>query len=209
MRVIGLTGSIACGKSTVSSQLRARGVSVLDADVIAREIVLPGSPALDELVGAFGESILAHDGTLDRAALGALVFGSDARRLTLNAITHKRIWACATERIAELQAHGEVLVVWEAALLIESGTADMFRPLIVVACSPEVQRERLMKRDQSTMPEAAARLSSQMSSAEKVKFADYVIFNDGDFGAVLHQTDVVLGAACDQCGIPRSRFGLA
>ncbi len=208
MRVIGLTGSIACGKSAVATHLRSRGVPVLDADVIAREIVLPGSPALDELRDAFGDGIVASDGTLNRAALGAVVFGDEEQRRKLNAITHKRIWARAAERIAELDANGEVLGVWEAALLIENGVADMFRPLIVVACSREVQIERLMSRDRSTAPEAEARLAAQMASAEKVKSADYVIQNDGNLEALASQVDDVLGAICVECKIPRSRFGL-
>ncbi len=208
MRVIGLTGSIACGKSTVAAHLRSRNVSVLDADVIAREIVSPGSPALEELRAVFGETIIARDGTLDRSALGALVFGNDAHRHKLNAITHNRIWERASERIAELAAKGEVLVVWEAALLIENGSADMFRPLIVVTCAPAVQLERLMKRDGSAKADAQARLSAQMSAAEKAAHADYVIANDGDAFDVKVRTDEVLGKICDQCGFPRSRFGL-
>lgn len=177
---------------------------MLDADQIAREIVLPGSPALDELRAAFGDVILAKDGTLDRAALSEVVFGNDERLRTLNAITHKRIWARAAERIAELDAQGEVLAVWEAALLIESGTADMFRPLIVVACSPQVQVERLMKRDGSSMTAAQSRISAQMTSVEKVKSADFVIQNDGDLEEVRSQTDRVLGAIGDQLGIARA-----
>jgi dephospho-CoA kinase len=209
MRVIGLTGSIACGKSTVAEHLRSRGVPVLDADQIAREVVLPGSPALEELRASFGDAILAKNGTLDRGALAAVVFGNDERLRMLNAITHKRIWARAAERIADLATQGEELAVWEAALLIESGSADMFRPLIVVACSPEVQLERLMKRDRCSLSDAQSRISAQMSSGEKVKRADFIIQNDGDIEGVAHQTDHVLGTLCDQLGVPQDRFGLA
>src|SRR5580658_10202629 len=129
MRVFGLTGGIASGKSTVAARFAARGVPVLDADAFAREVVAIGTEGLAEVVAAFGAGVLFPDGSLDRKALAAIVFADETSRRRLQAITHPRIAALTATRTAEL-AGREPLACYEAALLVENGLADAFRPLV-------------------------------------------------------------------------------
>ena len=178
MQVFGLTGGIASGKSTVASVFRVEGVPVVDADEIAREVVRPGEPALAALVEAFGPSILLADGTLDRKRLGAAVFEDDALRRRLDAIVHPAIARRSAEHFARLSS--EPLVCYDAALLVERGLADAFRPLVVVAAPRALQRTRLMARDGLTGPEADARLDAQAPVEAKVAAADLVVSNDAD-----------------------------
>ena len=186
---VGLTGSIAVGKSYVSSELRAANCPVLDADETARAVVLPGTPGLAAVVAAFGASVLRADGTLDRARLGALVFGDDAARVRLNAILHPLIFAAQDEWLRGREAKDtcEVAVV-DAALLIESGGYRRFDKLIVVHCAPEVQLERLMKRDGLKHAEAVRRIAAQMPQSEKVHYANYLIDTTDGFDVARQQT---------------------
>jgi len=147
VHLFGLTGGIASGKSTVAARLRARGVPVIDADEVAREVVAPGTVGLRALVDAFGGGIVGADGALDRKALARVAFSNDGARKRLNAITHPLIAQRTAARAAELAASGEPLVCYEAALLVENGVADAFRPLVVVACPEDVQLARLRSRD--------------------------------------------------------------
>lgn len=174
--LVGLTGGIASGKSTVSRQLAELGCRVIDADVLAREVVAPGEPAWHAVLEAFGREVLRPDGTLDRPRLGALVFADAEKRRRLEAITHPAIQARRDAILADLAARGfDGLVVQDAALLIEVGAARRVDRLIVVYADRTVQLERLMRRDGLDPAEAERRVASQMPLAEKVKLAHYVI----------------------------------
>ncbi len=188
-RVFGLTGGIASGKSTVGRVFARLGVPVLDADQIARDIVVPGTPGLAAIVEAFGDRILDPGGALDRKALAAIVFGDDAARRRLDAITHPRIAAETARRIAELR---EPWACYEAALLVESGLADAFRPLVVVASTEPLQVRRVMARDGATEDEALARIRAQMPVESKVAVADHVIWNEDSEEALVREAERVL-----------------
>lgn len=194
IRVFGLTGGLASGKSTVAARFRARGVPVIDADQLAREVVEPGSEGLARVVEAFGEGVLAPDGSLDRARLGELVFAAPEKRHALNAILHPRIGALTAQRITALDAAGEPLACYEAALLVENGLSDAFRPLVVVAVPPDVQLARAVLRDGSTEEQARARIAAQLPLATKIAAADHVIDNAGDAAATERRADEVLAA---------------
>lgn len=176
--LVGLTGGIASGKSTVSRQLATLGCHVIDADLLAREVVAPGQPALAAIVAAFGREVLLPDGTLDRARLGSIVFADSVRRKQLEAITHPAIQARRQAMLDTLAARGyDGLVVQDAALLIEVGGAAQVDRLVVVYAEPAIQRDRLMVRDNLPAEEAERRLRSQMPLADKVRLAHYVIDN--------------------------------
>lgn len=179
MKLIGLTGGIASGKSTVSAILRQLGAHVIDADALAREIVKPHQPAWNEIVNSFGNGILQSDQTLDRKKLRKLVFDEPNARKQLEAITHPKIRRLAQEKIAEYAATGAPLVVYEAPLLFETGVHLWLRPVILVACDPAVQKRRLRKRDNLNEAEIEQHLRAQMNLDEKRKLADYVIENNG------------------------------
>lgn len=173
---VGLTGSIAVGKSYVASVFAELGCHVLDADLTAREVVLPGSPGLESVAEFFGTGILNADGTLNRQQMAALVFADEAKRRQLNHILHPFIIARQDEILREWEKEdpGGVGIV-DAALMIESGGYRRFDKLIVVHCRPEVQLERLMLRNGFSREEAEQRIDSQMPQEEKQKFADYLI----------------------------------
>jgi dephospho-CoA kinase len=179
--LVGLTGSIATGKSTVSAMFRSLGCVVLDADVLAREVVEPGEPALAQIVEEFGREVLQPDGTLDRKKLGASVFGDAARRKRLEQITHPAIRDRFLRHLAELEARGfDGIVLWDAPVMIETGGHRAMEKLVVVATDPATQQARLQARDGIDAVEAARKIGSQMPVAEKAKLADYVIDNAGD-----------------------------
>jgi dephospho-CoA kinase len=179
--LVGLTGGIATGKSTVDAVLRELGAVIIDADVLAREVVEPGEPALAEIAAEFGPGVLGPDGRLDRKALGAIVFAEPARRLKLEAMTHPRMRERLLRRIDELTAeHFRGLVFYDAAVLIESGSHLMMDRMVVVITDEATQIARLMARDGVDRDEALRKIKSQMPLAEKAKLADYVIDNSGD-----------------------------
>ena len=186
---VGLTGSIGVGKSFVSGVLAQLGCRVLDADKTAREVVVPGSPALRDVVAAFGTDVLQDDGTLDRAKLGALVFATEAARTRLNSILHPYIIAQQDQQLRqwELENPNGIAIV-DAALMIESGSYLRFDKLIVVHCRPEVQLQRLMARDNLSQDEAERRVGAQMSQEEKKQFADYLIDTSAGFESARAQT---------------------
>jgi len=190
--IFGLTGGLASGKSTVAARFRARGVPVIDADQLAREVVAPGTAGLAEVVLAFGEDVLLPDGSLDRAKVADRVFNDPSLRRKLNSIVHPRIGAVSRERVAALAAEGERLICYEAALLVENGLADGFRPLVVVAVPEAVQLARAVARDGSTEEQARARIAAQKPLAEKVAVADYVIDNTGSREETERRADLVL-----------------
>jgi dephospho-CoA kinase len=194
LRLFGLTGGLASGKSTVAARFRARGLSVLDADQLAREVVEPGSEGLARVVEAFGEGVLDARGALDRGKLGALVFADADKRRALNAIVHPRIAALTAERASALDAKGERVACYEAALLVENHLADAFRPLVVVAVPEDVQLARAMARDGLDEAAVRGRLRAQLPLSAKLAVADYVIDNAGDRADTERQADAVLDA---------------
>ena len=177
--IFGLTGGIATGKSTVSGILRELGTLVIDADVIAREVVAPGSQGIDAIVEAFGAHVLLPSGGLDRAALGELVFADDAARATLNAITHPRIAQAMMTHANQGFEQGHTWVVYDAALLVENNIHAMFAALIVVYVDAATQRARLSARDKLAPAQVQARLDAQLPLEDKVRAADYVVHNGG------------------------------
>lgn len=206
MHVFGLTGGIGSGKSAAAARLRARGVPVLDADAIARDVVRPGAPALAELTAAFGDDVLAADGTLDRKALAARAFASPEAKRRLDAITHPRIAAETARRTHALDAAGEPLACYEAALLVENGLADAFRPLVVVHVPEPVQIARASSRDGATEDEVRARIRAQLPLAEKVARADHAVDNSGPRDALVARVDEVLDAVCRSVGVDPARY---
>ncbi len=174
---IGLTGGIGAGKSTVAEVFASLGVPVFDADRVARDLVEPGQPALAEVVAAFGESVLAPDGRLDRPALRARIFGDDAARARLEAILHPRVRARLEALARSARADYCVLVI---PLLVESGQADLVDRVLVVDAPEEVQVERVVARDGGGVEAARAVLRAQASRAERLRAADDVIRNAGD-----------------------------
>lgn len=182
--LVGLTGGIATGKSSVSDMLRRRGCVIIDADVLAREVVAPGEPALAEIASEFGPEVLAPDGTLDRKTLGAIVFADAAKRKRLEAITHPAIRERFARQLAELMARDfDGLVVFDAPVMIESGNYKHMDRVVVVATDESTQRARLIGRDAVAPDEAERKIRSQMPVAEKAALADYVIDNGGDRAA--------------------------
>jgi len=190
--VIGLTGGIASGKSTVSRMLAERGAAIVDADLLARQVVEPGQPALTELVARFGTAILTPDGRLDRKRLGAIAFSDPGARGDLGRITHPRIAAASAAAIATWADAGANVVFYEAALLVENRAHAGLAGLIVVAASPEVQQARVMARDGLTAEEARARIAAQAPLADKLAAATWVIQNDGDPAALAREVDRVV-----------------
>jgi len=182
MLKLGLTGSIAVGKSFVLDALRELGARTIDADQVARECVEPGTPGLAGVVREYGEGVLNADGSLDRAKLGAIVFGDEAKREKLNSLLHPFIIARQDEIIQRWeQETPDAIAIIDAALMIESGGYKRFDKLIVVHCQPEIQLQRLMKRNNLSRDEAELRVKSQMPQEEKMKYADYLIDTSGEF----------------------------
>jgi dephospho-CoA kinase len=204
--LFGLTGGLASGKSSVAARWKARGLAIIDADVMAREIVAPGTSALAEIVTVFGPGVLLPDGSLDRKKVGAIVFSDVDARKKLELITHPRIAAAMLSRAGELETAGEPLGCYEAPLLVERGFADLCRPLVVVAIDERTQIVRAMARDHLTEEEVRARLAAQLPLAAKVAVADYVIDNSGDLQALLTKADDVLDAICKNAGVEPDRY---
>ena len=188
VRIIGLTGGIATGKSAVARFLEEQGAVVIDADKLAREAVCPGARALERIVALFGEDMLLPDGSLDRKRLGRKVFADVDKRRQLEEILHPEIRRLAEERIAVMAAEGHRVLLYMAPLLIESGAVDRVHEIWVVTVSPDVQRERLMFRDGIGLEEAERIIASQMPLAEKERHGKVVVDNSG----TLEQTQRLL-----------------
>ncbi|MCP3820988.1 dephospho-CoA kinase [Streptomyces sp. A3M-1-3] len=182
MLKVGLTGGIGAGKSEVSRLLVSYGAVLIDADNIAREVVEPGTPGLDAVVEAFGESVLTADGTLDRPKLGSIVFADQDRLRTLNAIVHPLVGA----RSAELEgaAGPDSVVVHDVPLLTENGLAPLYDLVVVVDASPQTQLDRLTRLRGMAESEARARMAAQASREQRLAVADLVIDNDGPLEAL-------------------------
>lgn len=199
LALVGLTGGIGSGKSTVASLIAAAGVPVLDADQLAREVVLPGEPALDEIARAWPD-VLEPDGRLDRLKLGALVFSDADARARLQAITHPKIQARLMDRVRDLEAQGHRLAVYEASLLVETGRHGDFDALVVVTAPEDVQVQRAVARGPLLEVEVRARLGAQLPLEEKVKVATHVIDNGGSLDATKAQVNTLVSNL-------RQRFG--
>jgi dephospho-CoA kinase len=182
MLKVGLTGSIAVGKSYVVSVLAELGCVTFDADKVAHSVMEPGRPAYEDIVREFGDRVLATDASIDRRKLGEIVFANEARRIRLNEIVHPRVIEEQNRLLQEAEAkYPDGIALIDAALMIESGGYKRFEKLIVVYCDRDTQIERLMRRNQITRQEAEARIAAQMSSTEKRKYADYEIDTTGGF----------------------------
>jgi dephospho-CoA kinase len=186
--VVGLTGGIGTGKSTVARVFAEQGVPVVDADQVAREVVEPGTEGLAEVVRTFGSEVLDAEGRLDRGKLAQHVFSDSAARKKLEAILHPRIAQRSMERIAEHASRGCPYAIYEAALLVENGSYRIMNALVVVTASEAAQIERVRVRDGLDEREARARLAAQLPMAEKVRVADYVIENDGTLDGLTART---------------------
>jgi dephospho-CoA kinase len=197
--VVGLTGGIASGKSTVANMFSELGVPVVDADQVAREVVAPGSEGLEAVVAEFGAEVLGADGALDRKKLGALVFSDSARRRALEAITHPRIAQRSGELLARATEHAPY-ALYEAALLVEKGLHRSLAALVVVAAPPELQVARVRARDGLSEEEARARIATQLPLAEKAEVADHVIWNEGDLVALKARVQDVHVALANRFG---------
>jgi dephospho-CoA kinase len=179
IRVIGLTGGIATGKSSVAGFFQEQGATVIDADQLARDAVEPGSRGLADVLAAFGDDLRTADGRLDRKRLGALIFGDSRKRRRLEGILHPEIGRLAEERIAAAAEAGQRVVFYMAPLLIEAGVTGRVDEVWVVSVRPEVQLERLMARDRISREEAQRIIASQMPLAEKERYGRIVIDNSG------------------------------
>ncbi len=206
--VFGLTGGIGSGKSTVAAHFRERGLSVIDADDLAREVVAKGTPGLAEIVAAFGDDMLDEQGQLDRARLAEVVFGDDAKRAQLNQITHPRVRQLSVERFQQCDERGEAVCCYEVPLLVETGLAEALRPLVVVTVPVEVQIARSCARDGMTEAQAHARVAAQMPLAEKAALADYVIDNSGTREQTRTRANEVLDAILTSLHIPKELYAL-
>jgi dephospho-CoA kinase len=192
MLKVGLTGSIAVGKSFVLGVLAELGCRILDADTTAREVVLPGTPGLSAVIQAFGKAVLLPDGTLDRVNLGRMIFADEAKRQLLNSILHPFIIAAQDDQIRRWERDDpKGIAVIDAALMIESGGYRRFDKLLVVHCRPEIQLQRLLARESLLPEEAAQRIAAQMPQEEKKKYADFLIDTSEGFEETRHQTEAV------------------
>ncbi|MGZ8443562.1 MAG: dephospho-CoA kinase [Candidatus Binatia bacterium] len=192
MKLVGLTGGIASGKSTAAKILTRLGAAIVDADVLSREVVAPGHEGWKEIVATFGSEVLQADQTLDRQKLRTLIFNNPDARKQLEAIIHPRVRALAERRIREHGEAGYAVVVYEVPLLFEGNLHEWLRPVILVACDVEIQRQRLRQRDGLDAAAAQKHIDAQMSLEEKRKLADYVIENDGSLADLESQVRAVL-----------------
>lgn len=192
MLVFGLTGGIASGKSTVAAQFRAAGVPIVDADVLSRKAVAPGTPALAEITRVFGPEILADSGELDRSRLAQRVFGSETERTALNQIVHPRVRKLAEQEFSRLETAGETLVGYEIPLLFETGQQQRYRPVVVVNATEEQQLDRAVALHGWSREHALRRIRAQLPLKDKLDQADFVIDNTGDARQTRAQVQEVL-----------------
>lgn len=189
MLKVGLTGSIAVGKSYVCEVLRELGAFVLDADETARDVVKPNTKGLRLIIENFGTEILTETGELDRAKMGAIVFADEAKRQLLNSIVHPLVFEAQNDWLADREKENPAgIAVIDAALMIESGGYKRFTKLIVVWCERAIQLERLMLRNDLSEAEALKRINSQMPQEEKKRYADFLIDTSEGFESTRRQT---------------------
>ena len=180
MIILGLTGSIGCGKSSLSNILRDNNINIIDADIISRKI-FEDEKLLASVFEHFGDSIKNEDGSLNRKALGNIVFNDDEKLIALNNLTHPKIKENILKKVEEYKTQGKKIVAIDAALLIEDNYLPYIDKLILVTCKKDIQIKRIIARDNCTEKEAISRINSQMSQEDKAKFADYIIDNSGSF----------------------------
>ena len=200
MRTVGLTGGIGSGKSAVSRLLREHGAVVVDADLVAREVVDVGTPGLAAVVEAFGPQVLQEDGSLDRAALGRHVFSDKEALARLNAITHPLIAERTRERFREAARSGAEVLVHDVALLVENGLTSAYDAVVVVAASPQTQLDRLVRLRGMAEDQARARIASQLPLEDKLAVATHVIRNDGPLEELAPQVERVWSSLLDAAG---------
>ncbi|QQZ10637.1 dephospho-CoA kinase [Heyndrickxia vini] len=176
--IIGLTGGIASGKSTVSTILKTKGYTIIDADIAAREVVNIGEDAYNGIIEAFGKKILLEDGNIDRKQLGSIVFHNTEKRLLLNSIVHPAVRNYMQKKKTEAIEAGKQTIIMDIPLLFESKLTYMVDKTILVFVDPDIQKERLMKRNQLSEEDAVARIGSQMRLNEKIQLSDAVIDNN-------------------------------
>lgn len=198
---VGLTGGIASGKTTVGKLLAERGALIIDSDLLAREVVEPGTPGLAAIVERFGASVLASDGTLNRQALGALVFADERARADLNGIVHPAVRQRRAELIAA--AVDGSIVVSVIPLLVENGMQDDFDKVIVVDLPVETQLERLQLRNGLDETDARSRIAAQATRQQRLSAADWVIENSGSYDHLRQQVDMVWDQLVDELDEPR------
>jgi dephospho-CoA kinase len=191
LQVLGLTGGIGSGKSTVAAMFAARGIPVVDADELARTVVEPGRPAHADIAAAW-PTVVGPAGAIDRRRLGDIVFADPAALARLEAITHPRIRELGHERLAALAAAGHRLAIYEASQLVEAGRHDDFDGLVVVTVSPATQLARVLARGGLTREQAEARIRAQLPLADKLRVATHIIDNDGDRASTQAQVDRLL-----------------
>ena len=184
---LALTGGIATGKSHCLRKFKELGAPTIDADTLARQVVEPGTPGYDAVIARFGKAVVEPDGSLDRAAIGSIVFGNDEARHALEAIVHPAVYAAITQWFEALARRpGDRAGIADIPLLFETGRDRDFDTVIVAACDPKTQTQRLMARNDLTAEEAAQRIRAQMPIEEKARRADYVISTDG----TIEETDL-------------------
>jgi len=192
VKLVGLTGGIASGKSTVAEILKRQGAAIINADVLAREVVEPGRQAWTEIVNTFGTAVLQPDRALDRQKLRAIIFDDPDARKKLESIIHPQVRALAEQRIREHAAAGYAVIVYEVPLLFEGNLQEWLRPVILVACDVDTQRNRLQSRDNLSAAQAQKHIDAQMSLEAKRRLADYVIENNGSLEDLERQVQAVL-----------------
>lgn len=187
--LVGLTGGIASGKSVVSNYLKQKGIPIIDADVVAREVVEPGTKGLQKIVDHFGTDYLTSEQTLDRKKLGQLIFSNEAAREQLAVFLDQAILDRMQELTAAYRARQEPLIVWDMALLIEKNYQSLVDEVLLVSVAPDIQVERLMARDHISAKEAKQKIASQLPLQEKKRFADLWIDNSGTLDETYRQID--------------------
>lgn len=190
MPLIALTGGIASGKSTIARRLAERGAVIVDADAIVREVQAAGSPVLERIAAEFGPAVIQGDGSLDRAALGAIVFSDDAARQRLNAIVHPAVRRASSERFARAFAEDpDAVVVYDVPLLVEARVDDPWESIVVAHAPAAVRERRLVELRGASERDARARIAAQVSDEERLAVADVVIDTSGSLAETLAQTD--------------------
>jgi dephospho-CoA kinase len=201
-----LTGGIGTGKTTVANRWRARHLPVFDADELARVAVQPHSSGLAAVVAEFGAEVLGADGALDRAKIARIVFHDLSARKRLEAIVHPFVHSTLEVEIRRLELREEPLACYEAPLLVETGTADRYRPLVVVHAPRDVQVVRSMRRDGMEEHSVHARLDSQAPQSTKLRLADHVIDNTSELEKTIEEADIVLDKICVSLNIDPARY---
>lgn len=192
MRIIGLTGGIASGKSAVADIISAYGIPVVDADQLSREAVLPGTVSLNLIREAFGDAVIDSGGRLDRDTLAGIIFSDKESRIKLEKIMHPAIKSLAEKKLADLKASGATAAVYMAALLIEAGATDRVDEIWVVYTDSETQLSRIQKRDGTSRDDALKRVAAQMPMAEKASYGRVVIDNSGTIEELKRKVEELL-----------------